>query len=308
MRQFSRDEPEWRALPEDTPAPIRVLLKHCLEKEPRRRLRDIGDASLLLAKLRVCTDSTTMQAHRARPASKWVGRAALVGWIVAASLAIANLVGIVPGYRSVPEAPAATVRLALPLRSDSVALSSSLLQSFAISGDGTRFVYIARDSIGQSLFLQDLATGEFKRLAGTAEAYKPLFSPDGRAIGFMAGSGFKVVPLDGGLPREIPRGAKSIQANNWNWNGPDRIIVTGPTGLWTVPVNGGVPEAVAKLSPDDGLFSSAVALPGGFVLVSLRARPGTDERSIVADRQRLVRPTASLSPKGRVHRRSSTAT
>jgi Tol biopolymer transport system component len=277
-----KDDPEWRALPDDTPAPIRTLLKHCLEKEPRRRLRDIGDASLLLSEASGVGDSTTMQAHRARPASKWMGRAALVGWIVAASLAIANIFGIVPGYRSVPEAPAMTVRLALPLRSDAVALSSSLLQSFAISGDGTRFVYIARDTIGQSLFLQDLATGEFKRLAGTAEAYKPLFSPDGRAIGFMAGSGFKVIPLDGGLPREIAPGAANIQANNWNWHGPDRIIVTGPTGLWTVPVNGGAPEAVARLPPDDGLFSSAVALPGGSFLISLRARPGTDERSIVA--------------------------
>jgi Tol biopolymer transport system component len=160
------------------------------------------------------------------------------------------------------------LRLALPLRSDSVALSSSILQSFAMSSDGTRFVYIARDSIGQSLFLQDLATGEFKRLGGTADAYKPLFSSDGRAIGFMAGSGFKIVPIDGGLPREIAPAAAGLQANNWNWNGPDRIVATGPTGLWTVPVNGGAAEAVAKLAPGDGLFRSAVALPGGSYLVS----------------------------------------
>ena len=37
-------EPDWGALPPATPAPLRVLLRRCLEKEPKRRLRDIGDA------------------------------------------------------------------------------------------------------------------------------------------------------------------------------------------------------------------------------------------------------------------------
>jgi len=39
-------EPDWQTLPEETPANIRVLLRRCLEKDPRRRLRDIGDASI----------------------------------------------------------------------------------------------------------------------------------------------------------------------------------------------------------------------------------------------------------------------
>jgi len=39
-------EPDWEMLPEDTPSNIRVLLRRCLEKDPRRRLRDIGDAAI----------------------------------------------------------------------------------------------------------------------------------------------------------------------------------------------------------------------------------------------------------------------
>ncbi len=39
-------EPDWSALPAETPAPIRRLLKRCLEKARERRLRDIGDARL----------------------------------------------------------------------------------------------------------------------------------------------------------------------------------------------------------------------------------------------------------------------
>ena len=40
------DEPDWSSLPIDTPAPLRHVLQLCLTKDPRRRLRDIGDARL----------------------------------------------------------------------------------------------------------------------------------------------------------------------------------------------------------------------------------------------------------------------
>ncbi len=39
-------DPDWGALPAQTPASIRRLLQRCLEKNPKRRLRDIGDARL----------------------------------------------------------------------------------------------------------------------------------------------------------------------------------------------------------------------------------------------------------------------
>ena len=39
-------EPDWRALPESTPVPIRRLLLRCLTKDPKQRLRDIGDARI----------------------------------------------------------------------------------------------------------------------------------------------------------------------------------------------------------------------------------------------------------------------
>ncbi len=37
-------EPDWSALPVETPASIRMLLERCLRKDPRKRLRDIADA------------------------------------------------------------------------------------------------------------------------------------------------------------------------------------------------------------------------------------------------------------------------
>jgi len=46
LANILQTEPEWESLPQSTPANIKVLLRRCLEKDPRRRLRDIGDASI----------------------------------------------------------------------------------------------------------------------------------------------------------------------------------------------------------------------------------------------------------------------
>jgi serine/threonine-protein kinase len=277
-----KSEPDWQALPEETPAHLRALLKRCLEKDPRRRLRDIGDAGLLLGEGSSVSEATPSERRFAPGATTWTTRAAVAGWMVAAILAIANAAWIAQGFRSAPLPPAATLRLALPLPSHAVATNASMLQSFAISSDATRFVYMGRDSSGASLYLQDLATGERRRLPETGDASAPRFSSDGRAVGFMTGSGFKVFSLESGLTREIARAAVEIPHSNWAWDGLDQIIVTGSTGLWRVPVNGGPAEALARLGPGEAIFSRAVALPGAAYLVSTRATVGTDDRSRVA--------------------------
>jgi dipeptidyl aminopeptidase/acylaminoacyl peptidase len=97
----------------------------------------------------------------------------------------------------------------------------------------------------------------------------------------MTGSGFKAFSLDSGLTREIARGAANASRVNWAWDGPDQILIAGTTGLWRAPVNGGQPALLAGLGPGEAIFSSAVALPGGAYLASVRATVGTDDRSSV---------------------------
>jgi eukaryotic-like serine/threonine-protein kinase len=275
-----KSEPDWQALPANTPPHIRSLLKRCLEKDPRHRLRDIGDAGLLLGDTSSITEPAGLETHEAPPPgrSRWIRWAAVAGWVVAAVLALVNIVWIAGGVRSVARSPAAPLRLALPLTSDAMATNSDWRQSFAISSDGTRFVYAGRDSTGSSLHLQDLVSGEVKRLAGTAAADAPAFSADGRSIAFTSGSTIKILSLDGGLPRDV---ARTEPGRRWAWSGPDSIVVAGPAGLLRVPVNGGSPELLVKPAPGEALFSSAFALPGGAYLVSVRATLGTDDRSRV---------------------------
>src|SRR5271154_687042 len=43
-----KEEPDWSQLPSNTPVRVRVLLQRCLQKDPKQRLRDIGDARISL--------------------------------------------------------------------------------------------------------------------------------------------------------------------------------------------------------------------------------------------------------------------
>jgi Tol biopolymer transport system component len=287
-----KSEPDWEALPAHTPPHIRSLLKRCLEKDPRRRLRDIGDAGLLLADTSSISDGlgSERRAVVAPARSKWIRSAALAGWVVAVVVAIVNTDWLARRFSSVPSSPAAPLRLALPLESHAIPMNTNWLQSFAISRDGTRFVYLGRDSSGSALYLQDLVSGEIKRLAATAGATVPAFSPEGRAIAFASGSTIKILYLDSGLQRDV---APAESVRHWTWRGPDDIVAAGLNGLLRVPVNGGAHELLVKLAPGETIFSSVFALPGNAYLVSVRATLGTDDRSRVVvvapgETQRLV--------------------
>jgi hypothetical protein len=39
-------EPDWQAVPKNVPPPIQEILRRCLHKDVRQRLRDIGDARI----------------------------------------------------------------------------------------------------------------------------------------------------------------------------------------------------------------------------------------------------------------------
>ncbi|HRB13927.1 MAG TPA: serine/threonine-protein kinase, partial [Vicinamibacteria bacterium] len=79
-----KTDPDWKQLPGETPAALNTLLRRCLERDPRQRLRDIGDARIFLsdpgdahedrAPARVPTTSPASPARRAMP---WLAGVAL---------------------------------------------------------------------------------------------------------------------------------------------------------------------------------------------------------------------------------------
>src|SRR4030095_9804493 len=64
-------EPDWDALPDGTPIAVRLLLQRCLEKDPKRRVRDLGDVHFEIDDLRgdAARGRQSSRARRALPAA-----------------------------------------------------------------------------------------------------------------------------------------------------------------------------------------------------------------------------------------------
>jgi serine/threonine-protein kinase len=275
-----KTEPDWPALPAATPQTIRALLKRCLEKDSRQRLRDIGDARLVIADA-MRQDGTVESEMTPRSQPRRLGRwAAATGWIVAAVLLVMAV--WFASRRSSVVSPR-PMRLALPLATPIETLGQSLYRQFTLSPDGTRLVYVGRQADTSALHLLDVATGEVKRLPDTNDAYGPFFSPDGGSIGFMVGTSLRTLQLAGGLVRDLGAVRTDLHSDA-AWTQSDGILLPDARGLSRRSVSGGQPSIVATLGAEDGRFGNPHPLPGGDgVLVSVRAKRfmSTDDESQV---------------------------
>src|SRR5258705_64413 len=74
-------EPDWRGLPARVPSRIRGVLKRCLTKDPKQRLRDIGDARLELEQVLALGVSGAIDAAKSDAGA----RRGLPWWTVAAA-------------------------------------------------------------------------------------------------------------------------------------------------------------------------------------------------------------------------------
>ena len=257
-----RLEPDWEALPHETPPSVERLLHRCLRKERKGRLRDIGDALV------------DLEEGRSRRASEPEGAPAISGRRVPGlggygltAVATAGLVGAVlwllPGRppQDVVASPIAT-RTAITLpegqRQDRLRLAP-----LAISPDGTLLAYVARDSSGTHLFLRQMNSFETRKIERTENAAAPFFSRDGQWVGFFATGQLKKVSVDGGAPQTI---ARAHFGYGGSWDADDTITFNPNigSGLWRVSADGGVPVRLSD--PDHGAGYAHVwpqALPGG---------------------------------------------
>jgi serine/threonine-protein kinase len=241
-------EPDFSALPPGLPAAIPKLLRRCLEKDRRRRLRDIGDARIELLDT---LDHTTAEPTATGPLVAWAtshhARPVLPVLAVAAVLAILAGAGVWLALRRDSGAPAAQVaRFSIPEPSLAGA-------GVAISADGSHVAYVT----GNGLVIRSL-----DRLEGTVVVpsnniqSSPFFSPDGQWLGFKGWDALQKVPAAGGpmttlVDRIFPVGA---------WSGED--IIFGETrGLFRVPAAGGDPVRLLATQELEQIVSVEV-LPG----------------------------------------------
>jgi serine/threonine protein kinase/Tol biopolymer transport system component len=255
LAQILEREPDLNALPASTPARIAWLVRRCLEKDPRRRLHDIADARIEIDEaLREPVGSAFSSAAPMPTSSRSRWREALP-W-TAAAVCLAALVGTLivsragRGNNGSPDARSFTAAITLP---DGLRLGTANPPGrFALSPNGQWLAFAGTDATGRTqLWIRPLATSVAQPLAGTEDAQFPFWSPDSRAIAFVASRKLRRVDLFGGPPITI---ADVAMTATGAWN-KDNVILFTPTGgapLHRVSALGGTPVAVTTLDKEAG--------------------------------------------------------
>ncbi|HEY6508625.1 MAG TPA: protein kinase [Vicinamibacterales bacterium] len=266
-----KTEPSWDTLPHSTPPMLRRLLRSCLEKDPKRRLRAIGDRRLLLDEPVHATQATS-----SRVATIAVAAAGLL----ASALLALGVVHFREAAAVVTRAPIARVVIQLPLGDQ---LDHKANPALALSPDGTKLAYVGvRGNAARQLFLRVMDGTDAKAIAGTEGAHVPFFSPDGQWVGFFAQGKLKKVPADGGIA-QVLCDAPSGMGADWATEDTIYFMPFNTSGVWKVAASGGTPQEVTKLDRSKGEVSHRwpQLLPGGSALLfTVWNGPGWDEKSL----------------------------
>ena len=226
-------EPLWAALPASTPDSIRRLLRRCLEKDPRRRLRDIGDTLLDLEELGTETTTSPPLPNRRR--------LFVLGTVAAGLIAAAASAGWYVGQRRVTSKPALVKQFDVPTPT----LKNSA-RTFVLSPDGARLAYIAGAYEAGQIYVRSFDDSPARRLEGTLGAGSPFFSPDGQWLGFSASRDLKKVPVEGGPVVTV---CTECRASGAGWMHDGTIVFSAASGgLSRIGADGGPIEQVT--TPD----------------------------------------------------------
>jgi serine/threonine-protein kinase len=252
-------EPDWNQLPQDLSTRATSLLRRCLRKDTRERLRDIGDARIEIEDL---------QQAPSVPAASGVGRSGSK-WLLPtlSGVAVGVLAGaaVMSSWRNVPPAPRPSARLHAELPAKTT-LSLGRGSAVALSPDGTTLVFVAIGGSQPQLFARTLDAFENRPLPGTEGASNPFFSPDGKWVGFFAGGRLKKIALTGGQPVTVCD-APNPRGETWSIDDFIYFTPTSNSAVWRVPAMGGTPVEVTKRQKGELSHRWPQALPDGKTIV-----------------------------------------
>jgi serine/threonine-protein kinase len=259
-----RDAPQLDALPPNTPPHVRRLLARCLERDPRQRLRDVGEARIALSG--ATTDSGSPPAvvvtHRSAAAR-------VLPWTIAAIAVIGAIAAWVMRQPANPP----------PLRKLELSIGGSGVAGPAISPDGKRIAFLADGH----LRVRDLDQLGSRDIGAPPPIDRNFvfWSADSAFLGYATADGkLWKIPATGGAPVllcAIPETGRLIGAG---WRPDGSIVLAAWQGsLYQVASTGGKPALFAAIDPAKELdFHFPVIAPDGRILVSTHLQSSDKDR------------------------------
>jgi Tol biopolymer transport system component/predicted Ser/Thr protein kinase len=255
LAEVLRGEIDFDQLPRETPTAIRSLLRRCLDRDVKNRLRDIGEA-------RIAIDAALADGAPLLEAAPVGGgaRRPRLAWSVAGVATVGLALLAFVHFREVPPGPAGPIRFQIPPP------ENTMLSPYPVISPDGRKVTIA--GLGARLWVHSLESGESRALPVDNRNVQTFWSPDSRFIAYQSGDELKKCEAAGGsslvlthLPGPWGGGA---------WNQDDVIVFASRSGIFRVPASGGAPVPLIAPDPGQGLFAPSF-LPDGRHFLYLQA-------------------------------------
>ncbi|MCM3905204.1 MAG: serine/threonine-protein kinase [Pyrinomonadaceae bacterium] len=265
-----RAEPDWDSLPAATPSALRQLLRRCLSKDQKQRLRDIGEARILLENPQGPVEVSNQPSTQVSKS-----HANRLAWIAGIALAfLAGGAGVWFLRPSASEIPLRKLELQIP------ALDTESSYGYSISPNAKMIAYVSN----HRLWIRDLDRLEPREIPNTQNATHPFWSPDSAYLGYVVGKKMWKVSSGGSgatLIADLPGAFSGAGAAGWQSDG-NIVFTTGFTGLMKLPEKGGDPSSLLKIGTDEADFHDVELLPDnrGVVFAVHRAVQGLDTLAV----------------------------
>ncbi len=278
----------WQRLPVGTPSALVGLIRRCLERDARQRLRDIGEARIAIESMRAGAQGDPdvpgagVRGITATARRDGLRRALLP---LAAGLVGGALVAFLAGRAFTPAAPLEAVRkFKLPTT------SMAAISEAAIAPDGSAAAYV----IGDTLWVAEFTRTTPRLLVVGRGLHAAAWSPDSRAIAYILGTRILSLDIADGTSRTLAEtGREFMGGSGMAWSDGGTLIASHASGdgLFEVPEGGGEPQVAVPIdSTQEGDFHDPEPLPGGrgTLAVVHRRKGGVDTIGLFARGKRSV--------------------
>lgn len=278
-----KTEPDWTLLPPDLPPPVGRLLRRCLEKDPKKRLRDVSEGMLQLDEGLASASTTSVAGGRHSPhvalrTPLWRRVLPFVGVAAATALIVLGITA----WRAAAASPPVPARFVHIPPVGSGVFSTQAHRDLAISPDGRAIVFVTglggqRSSVMTAqLQIRAIDRLESVPVRGAEPAISPFFSPDGEWIGFVdQGDHLSVskVAVLGGPAVHLTKAAAQVLGASW---ASDGVIILGSRQgpLLGLPDGGGETTPLTALRAGETSHVFPSAIPGTSVVLFVAVSDG----------------------------------